>query len=270
MRILVVEDKELHRKAAKATLSRHALTIVGSFDEAMEFMQQEIDEENVARLLAEAGFPAKPNFEKEEQWRAHERAYRKAQTKSVLPFQFEVVLTDMMMPMSKRTLAPGVFNPGEQVPYGFIIALRAALCGAKFVAMVTDTNHHQGAMSAAIDHLGEAYYHDGFSPNFVINGAKVMFVHSPLTGVPGTTCPECKGAKQVDHACYDCDGSGKKMEWYPPGEITSYSTRRPIEGTVCDACQGAGKKIADCSLCRGDGTSRGKNWGQILQDLTSE
>ena len=73
-------------------------------------------------------------------------------------FPYEVVLTDMMMPMSKKKLAPGIFNPGELVPYGFVVALKAALRGAKFVAMITDTNHHRGAMSAALDLLGRPEY----------------------------------------------------------------------------------------------------------------
>lgn len=156
MRILVIEDKELHRKSAEETLSGHEVTIVKSFDEATALMEKKIDEGNVQRLLTEAGFPTKPGYEDSERWSAYCEAYSQATAKSVVPFPFEVVLTDMMMPMSKQTLAPEVFNPSEQVPYGFILALKATLFGAKFVAMVTDTNHHQSAMSASIDHLGTA------------------------------------------------------------------------------------------------------------------
>lgn len=271
MRILVIEDKELHRKAAETTLSGHEVTIIKSFDEAMKLMEQEIDKENVQRLLAEAGFLTKPDSNDRERWNAYLETRDEANAKSVIPFPFDVVMTDMMMPMSMRTLAPGIFNSGEQVPYGFIITLKATMCGAKFVAMVTDTNHHQGAMSAAIDHLSEAYYQDGFSPNFVVNGAKVMFVHAPFVGVPGTTCPECKGKKQVEHDCYTCNGSGKKLEWYPlssSGQITSYSKQRPIEGTICEACRGTRKKTDNCHSCKGDGTDHnGKDWGRVFADL---
>ncbi len=143
MKVLVIEDKEIHCQAAIETLVGHEVTIVRSFDRAMEILT--------------------------------------ATAQSVIPFPFEAVLTDMMMPMSQYTLDPRLFNYKEQVAYGFIIALRATLCGAKFVAMVTDTNHHMGAMSAAIDHLSDAYYREeGFQPNFLINGAKVMFVHTPF------------------------------------------------------------------------------------------
>ena len=178
--ILVIEDDEAHRKSAWETLSGHKVTIVKSFDEAMDLMEQKIDEENVQHILAEAGFRTMPDPKDGEKWSAYWKANREAEAKSGIPFPFEIVLTDMMMPMSKEKLVPEAFFPNDQVPYGFVIALKAALRGAKFIAMITDTNHHHGAMSAAIDHLGDAYYEDGFKPNFVVNGARVMFVHAPF------------------------------------------------------------------------------------------
>ena len=179
MKVLVIEDKEIHCLAATETLVGHEVTIVRSFDEAMEILESKVDREQMARLLAEAGFPTAPAYGPE--YAAYSEARDKAAAQAVIPFPFEAVLTDMMMPMSQYTLDPRVFNYKEQVAYGFIIALRATLCGAKFVAMVTDTNHHMGAMSAAIDHLSDAYYRkEGFQPNFLINGAKVMFVHAPF------------------------------------------------------------------------------------------
>lgn len=105
---------------------------------------------------------------------------------------YEVVLSDLMMPMSKETIIPGVYKNGELVPYGFILALRASAAGAKYVAVVTDTNHHNSAVSAAIDHAGgfkengdEAWncgWEDGaIAPRFTINGAKAFFIHAPVT-----------------------------------------------------------------------------------------
>ena len=186
MRILVIEDKELHRQAAKQTISGHKLTIVKSFDKAMELMEETIDKNEFQRLMTKAGFKEKPSLENEELWNKYWDEWDKAKKESMSPFPFEVVLTDMMMPMSLQTLSPEVFRLNEQVPYGFIIALQAAYRGAKYVAMVTDTNHHQGAMSAAIDHLSGAYYQEGFRPNFEINGAKVSFVHAPFCAVGDT------------------------------------------------------------------------------------
>jgi len=149
LRILVVEDKEIHRKSAEETLAGHSVTIVKSFDEAMVLMNQ--------RENSDVFTPS-----------------------PLKPFAFDVVLTDMMMPVSEKEVNPRFFNPGEQASYGFVIALKAAAQGAKYVAMVTDTNHHEGAMSAAIDHLSSGYY-GTYQTRFVINGASVVFVHSPFT-----------------------------------------------------------------------------------------
>lgn len=153
MKILVVEDSPIHQASAIQTLEGHEVTIAKSFGEAMQIMM----------------------------W---------GDSKD---FPFEVVLTDMMMPMSKETLVPEAFKPDEQVPYGFIVALKASLCGAKFVAMITDSNHHKGAMSAALDYLGPSYYEwihgaefgGSYRPHvFEINGARVVFMHAPFLGKP--------------------------------------------------------------------------------------
>lgn len=167
-------------------------------------------------------------------------------------FPYEVVLTDMMMPMSRQTLAPDAFNSREQVPYGFVLALMASQRGARFVAMVTDTNHHQGAMSAALDHLGSAYYHEGFNPNFVINGAHAMFIHTPFyRKVLGKkTCDVCAGSG----TCRYCNGTGQRTNG-------------------SGAC-GCSANVGKCYSCKGVGqvdnvNTDGKDWGQVLKDLTN-
>ena len=261
MRILVIEDKEAHRKSAEETISGHEGTIVKSFDEAMNLMVRKIDKENIQRLLVEAGLPTtNPYYKDREKQTAYVNALFEAEAKSVVPFQFEVVLTDMMMPMSERTLAPGVFNPSEQVPYGFIIALKATLFGAKFVAMMTDTNHHQGAMSAAIDHLGRAYYEDGCKPNFVVNGAKVMFAHTPFVQKITKDVP-CDWCEENPGVCSNCNGTGlnKNPDW------------KPRECHSCSHTDTVGK----CTHCKGTGrydrtdTLDTKDWGKVLADLTA-
>lgn len=225
MKILVIEDSELHRMSAAQSLANHEVTIVKSYDEAMELMDEKIDKAKRDRLLVEAGFKSQPESSKDEKWRAYWDARKKASSESAIPFDFEVVLTDMMLPMSEDTLAPGVWRRDEQVPYGFVIALRATTRGAKYVAMLTDTNHHQSAMSASLDKLGgTSYYKAGFRPNFEINGAKAMFVHSPFRRVDNTTCDKCHGEKG-SKGCYKCDASGK---------------------------------------------AAGKDWGQVLKDLTQD
>lgn len=140
MKILIIEDSLKHQDSARQTLVGHDVTIIGSFKEAKK------------HLSTYGTFP------------------------------YDVVMTDMNMPMNRDDLADGVWNPSELVPYGLILALRAAKCGAKYVAMVTDTNHHKNAMSNALDLISKPYfeaYEDSISPNFIINGAKCMFVHAP-------------------------------------------------------------------------------------------
>lgn len=136
MRILVVEDKELYRASARKTLVGHEVTIVGFFDEAMELLplRDEGEEPEAATYV-----PA-----------------------------FDAVLIDMMMPMIQKKTFPGPFQPCVAVPYGFIIALRAALCDVKYVAMVT---------------VGEAAGYGWPSSKTVIDGAKVALTHAPFMEV---------------------------------------------------------------------------------------
>lgn len=258
MRILVIDDNPLHHSSAIETLSGHDVTIVSSFDEGIDLLAMKIDKENVARLLAEAGFPKEPDRQavSAEVWRLYWKTKdeAEAQVQSIILLPFEAVLVDMMMPMSRRTLISEAYKPGEQVPYGFILALRAALCGAKFVAMVTDTNHHRGAMSAALDHLGGAYYCSGFKPNFAINGARVVFVHAPFVedvvkDAPCTWCQEKPGV------CNTCLGSG---------------TNR-YGGGRCNSCA---EDVGKCRNCKGTTKAdttvhERKDWGKVFRDLTS-
>jgi hypothetical protein len=104
----------------------------------------------------------------------------------------DVALLDLFLPMSKITISPSTYED-ELVPYGFVLSLRAALVGVKYIAVATDVNHHEDALSAAFDELGigngvddgfNAYWpreDEGeiFKPNCVINDAKALFVHAP-------------------------------------------------------------------------------------------
>lgn len=86
--------------------------------------------------------------------------------------KFDVVLTDLEMPMSSNQLASHVFKLGELVPYGVLIAIEAAHRGAKFVAVVTDGGHHHGPFQAAID------YFRTFPVK--IEKAKMVMMHAPM------------------------------------------------------------------------------------------
>ncbi|MEK7619803.1 MAG: hypothetical protein AAB413_01010 [Patescibacteria group bacterium] len=184
MRILVIDDKQNHRDSATETLKGHEVSVASSYDEATRLMEPAYDEAIEEKHLRDAGVtkqnPAFVNTDEgKERWKAYWAARKSAHSAAEIPFPFEVVLTDMMMPMGDWNTLRDACDPSQQIPYGFVLALRAAQRGAKWVAMVTDTNHHKGAMSAAIDCIGDSYY-SGKEADFQINGAKVRFVHAPF------------------------------------------------------------------------------------------
>ena len=87
--------------------------------------------------------------------------------------KFDVVLTDLHLPMSSRTLSPHAFKLGELVPYGVLLMIEAARQGAKHVAVVTDLSHHSDPFSAAFDHFSRF--------PIQIEEAKVLMLHARVT-----------------------------------------------------------------------------------------
>lgn len=158
LNILVIEDKAAHRQAAIDQLADHNVKVVSSFFLGMQLLGgTALDRSN-----NESG---RGNYQKD----------------------FHVVLTDMNLPVSDmKGLSPECYKPGEEAPYGFVLALRAAQAGARYVGMLTDTNHHQGIMSHALDAMAAPYWGEcGWQSEqnsvFTINGAKCLFVHAPMT-----------------------------------------------------------------------------------------
>lgn len=88
--------------------------------------------------------------------------------------KFDVVLTDMEMPMSMR-LSTHIL--GKMIPYGLLIANEAARVGVKQVAVVTDLGHHTDPFSASFDHFSRYVYE--------INGATVKYMHAPMVSMNG-------------------------------------------------------------------------------------
>lgn len=155
MKILVIEDSARHQESARQTLVGHDVTIVGSFDEALGATAKYYD-------------------------------YANKKCKAVLTKEngFDAVLIDLMMPVSNSpTLIREPYKPDDQAPYGMILALLAAERGAKYVAVVTDTNHHDSPMSNAFDQLGPSYYRGSRIIKYTINGAICTFVHTPFIQV---------------------------------------------------------------------------------------
>jgi CheY-like chemotaxis protein len=86
--------------------------------------------------------------------------------------KFDFVLSDLYLPMSSQTLSRDAFELGKLVPYGLLLALEASRCGAKYIAVATDLDHHSDCFSASFDHFSR------FS--FNVDGAKVQYMHAPM------------------------------------------------------------------------------------------
>lgn len=216
MKILVIDDTHMNLKAAKQTLEGHELTLAASYDEAYKLLE-------------------KPKGETQP--------------------PFDVVLCDLLMPAGREQQgAKGEEYVGQEMPVGFALALMAVLQGAKYVAVVTNLNHHQHPAAAMLDRLGSDGLADDDKDGFVkirANGVPIGFVnYAPMVGVDGTSCTECGGTgKQTERNCWICKGSGK-----------GYSD------TPCNNCNGSGRETPECYSCSG-GKVRGKNWGRVLQVL---
>ena len=123
MKILVFDDTLKHRNAAIAQLGvEHELTVAGTYDEA--------------QLLLAGGY----------------KDYQKIE-----PVRFEAVLVDLLVPASAQQLGGDACRFfGQEMPIGIFIALLGAVkSGAKYVAILTDSNHHQHPASACVDSFNE-------------------------------------------------------------------------------------------------------------------
>jgi CheY-like chemotaxis protein len=216
MKILVIDDSHLHQASAQQTLQGHDFVIAKTHDEARTLLDGDRD-------------------------------------RSIAPQSFDVVLSDLLMPAGKKTQGPkGERYVGQEMPVGFALALLAVVRGAKYVAVVTDTGHHDHPASAMLDPFASECPHkydsEGKPPRFVMNGARVGFYHSPCTFVEGSTCPDCGGSGRKD-ICHCTDRNGGTPK------------------TGCESCGGVGHY---CWTCRNTGKARGKDWGKVLAHLTAE
>jgi len=153
MRILIVDDTDTHHLSAEQTLKGHNIVHATTHDQAVE-------------LLREKYGPGE----------AQE--------------QFDAVLVDLFMPVGGRQQSLGERFLGDMMPVGFSLALLAArFCGARYIGVVTATNHHHHPMSESLDHLSASFWAKVASEcpaAFEINGAKVGFFHAPMIEIKGT------------------------------------------------------------------------------------
>ncbi|OGD61140.1 hypothetical protein A3A71_00895 [Candidatus Berkelbacteria bacterium RIFCSPLOWO2_01_FULL_50_28] len=231
MRILVVEDSELHRRSAIKTLEGHELTIAANYKQAVNCL----------------GGATANEYERQEKGDP-----------------YDVLLTDMM-------IGSGETNDEGTHAFGFVLALIAALRGVKHIALLTDINHHHAGPSQALDAIGPAYYRcpGEFAPNFEINGAKAMFVHAPVRTfetLKNQPCENCVDLVAVRYSTCDYPPSWKPGECrYCKGTAFLEDDE---EREVCPACKADPGK---CSDCKGTGVADrnlvGKDWGMVLKDL---
>jgi len=110
LKILLVEDTEVHRQAAIRQLEGHELTICKNFKEFSNYNRSASD--------------------------------------------FDVVLTDCLMPPEAFAYVPQSEHSTEDVPFGTIILLWAIQNNIPKAGMLMLNNHHDHPIAAGLDILG--------------------------------------------------------------------------------------------------------------------
>jgi len=169
MKILVIDDKVVNRESAVNLLPEHEVMTVGSYDEAMDLICGVVNPRDVYKAL---GRPWHGGICRDAEFDAKEKELKPN-------FDFDVVLIDLMMPASDRTLGDRCeHRRGEQMPYGFPLMIKVATLHSnrvKDIAVVSDVSHHNHAMSATLDCLQSCYYRP-----VVIEGVSCSFIHARL------------------------------------------------------------------------------------------
>ncbi len=252
MKILVIDDTQLHLDAARQTLAGHALTLVKTYDEAHKVLEvPHANWDAVEGAIKRRGFKGTHEQGASEEERAATWAERRRlEVELCPPPRFDAVLCDLLMPASRTTMGDkGMEFVGQEMPVGFALSLMAVLAGAKHIAVVTATNHHDHPASAMFDRLQSGNWNEGVStPKFHINGAVVDYVHAPMVHMEGTTCPDCNGTGSKE-ACYCVERNAGSPK------------------SDCDTCNGTGHQ---CWTCRNSGKQWGKDWGKVLARLLGQ
>jgi CheY-like chemotaxis protein len=124
MRVLVIDDTAYNQASARATLQGHEVTVATGAEEGYKLIWQ----------------------------------------------NWDVILTDLWMPVTKGEASdvisddgsvvsklfgtlyhPEKDRPVDEIPAGLVFALRALLQGVKYVAIVTDSTHHDDRLVALLD-----------------------------------------------------------------------------------------------------------------------
>lgn len=90
--------------------------------------------------------------------------------------KFDAALIDLLMPSEPMTLGgEGLEHLGEPFAVGYPLAVYLATKDIRYVAVATDTNHHNHPASAIMDWLS--------GESISINGCSVTLMHSPMKTV---------------------------------------------------------------------------------------
>jgi len=116
-----------------------------------------------------------------EQFKDHKlvlaRNYEEGRSALESGYHYNVLLTDLMMPKGGRqTMGPeGMKYIFDLLPFGFPLAFLAAKIKVPYIGIVTDVNHHDHPISAAIDPISIAGWHESASESrlYTINDSKL-------------------------------------------------------------------------------------------------
>lgn len=185
LKILVFDDNEIHRAAAKAQLKDHDLTVVGTYDEAQELLTPQLDYEKVkATLKSQFGdFSPYPYRPEDGAKRAEYFASEKVAGEQATTYpDFDVVLSDLLVPPPASRQAQSLMKPVDKknLPVGIFIGLLAAVkARVKYVAVFTDSdNHHHSHPAFA---CFDAFNKGRNNPTaFTVEGSKVLLSNAIL------------------------------------------------------------------------------------------
>lgn len=148
MNILLIEDNPVHIEAAKQDLVDHNLTIYTSWKNLLSFYY-------VPAVLTS------------------DYIYKPEEHKKAL-LEYDMILTDINF--------PGMLDmDGSEplAPLGLIMVIRAAEAGVKYIAAISDKNHHADAIAKGLD-LWMAYnkpFQIGSSTIAILGDGKFMKGH---------------------------------------------------------------------------------------------
>lgn len=159
MKILIGENNPHHLQAALEQLQGHELITATSFVETADHLKGMKDSGVKNFTYTDLG---------------------------VLKVDFDAALLDLMMPEEEtKAYQQSRVNPLKEWPYGLVLALRAIQCGVKYVGVITDTNHHVDAYSAALDLICPADWDrrkesDDYQPTFTLGESRLIIAHAPM------------------------------------------------------------------------------------------